>query len=103
MLTATLLFALLSATLELILLLKFAPQRLLLKTWFVNTVHLAVAVLNLVIHFGTLVGTMTAITATLVSFVTVPVALWIKTFAFHYRNHEPVKASNTTRRTQDHA
>lgn len=71
MLTATLLFALLSATLELILLLKFAPQRLLHKTWFVNTVHLTVAVLNLVIHFGTLVGTMTAITATLVSFVTV--------------------------------
>jgi hypothetical protein len=89
MLTATLIFALLSATLELILLLKFAPQRLLAKPWFVNTVHLTVAALNLAIHFGTLVGTMTAITAALVSFVTVPAALWIKTFSMHYRAAKP--------------
>ena len=45
---------------------------------------------------------MTAITATLVSFVTVPVALWIKTFAFHYKNDQPVKA-DIPKRTQDHA
>lgn len=89
MLTATFIFALLSATLELILLLKFVPQRLLAKTWFVNMVHLTVAVLNLAIHFGTLVGTMTAITAALVSFVTVPTALWIKTFTKHYRAGKP--------------
>jgi hypothetical protein len=89
MLTATLIFALLSATLELILLLKFAPQHLLAKPWFVNTVHLTVAALNLAIHFGTLVGTMTAITAALVSFVTIPAALWIKTFAMHYRAAKP--------------
>ena len=85
MLTATLIFALLSALLELILLLKFVPQWLLAKPWFVNTVHLIVAALNLAIHFGTLVGTMTAITAALVSFITVPAALWIKTFRMHYR------------------
>jgi len=78
-------FALLSATFELILLLKLAPQKLLIKSWFQVTVHVVVIALNIAIHFGTIVGTMTAITAALVSFSIMPVAIYLKTFWRNYK------------------
>lgn len=85
MLTTTLLFALVSALLEAVILLKWCPQELLKKVWFQNSVHVVVAVLNLVVHFGTIVGTMTAITSALVSFATVPMVLALKTWWKHYQ------------------
>ena len=80
MVTAVIIFALLSATFEFILLMKLVPHTLLLRPWFQVTVHTLVVAANLAIHFGTITGTMTAITAGLVSFCTVPMACWIKCF-----------------------
>lgn len=86
MVTAVLVFALLSALFEAILLLKLAPSSLLQKKWFQVTVHVVVIVANLAIHFGTITGTMTAITAGLVSFATVPMCCWLKSFWHNYKN-----------------
>ena len=85
MVTTVFIFAALSALFELILLLKLVPQKLLSRTWFQVLIHVTVIAFNIAIHFGTVVGTMTAITAGLVSFGTMPVALWCKTFWKHYR------------------
>lgn len=86
MVTAVLIFALLSATFEMILLLKLAPRTLLMKPWFQVTTHTVVIAANLAIHFGTITGTMTAITAGLVSFATVPMCCWLKSFWHNYKN-----------------
>lgn len=89
MLSAVIAFALLSALLELLMLLKFTSAKTLQKEGFAATVHIAVTLLNLCIHWGTIVGTMTAITACLVSFATLPLAKWIKTFweNWHEQTH----------------
>lgn len=73
MLKIVLFFALITALFESALLLKFSSVRMLNKGWFVACIHTLVVALNLLVHWGTIVGTMTAITAGLVSFVTVPV------------------------------
>jgi len=80
MLSAVLIFAAVSAALELILLLKWCPLNLLKKPSFQLLVHVVVSGLNLWVHFGTVTGTMTAIVAALISFATVPMAVWLKTF-----------------------
>jgi len=49
---------------------------------FVHTIAIGV---NFVIHWGTIVGTMTAITAGLVSFVTVPLVITLTTFRRHWK------------------
>ena len=85
MITAVLTFAFLSALFEMILILKLAPMPLLQKNWFQVTVHTLVIVANLAIHFGTITGTMTAITAGLVSFATVPMCCWAKSFWHNYK------------------
>lgn len=85
MVTTVLIFALVSALFELILLLRFAPQALITRNWFQVTVHTLVIAANLAIHFGTVVGTMTAVTAGLVSFATMPIAVLIKTFWKNYK------------------
>lgn len=87
MVSTVLIFAALSALFELILLLRFAPQSLITRNWFQVCVHTLVIVANLAIHFGTVVGTMTAITAGLVSFGTMPCAVLLKTFWKNYTNH----------------
>ena len=47
-------------------------------TWSnIGTVHLVAILANLIVHWGTIVGTMTAISAGLVSFITVPVVLFL--------------------------
>lgn len=84
MVEAVIAFALVSALFELILLLKFVRLHWLEKGWVVTLIHLVVFGLNLAIHFGTIVGTMTAITSALVSFATVPFARIIKRFKYHY-------------------
>ena len=85
MVTAVLVFALLSALFEMILLLKLVPKNLMLKPWFQVTTHTVVIAANLAIHFGTITGTMTAITAGLVSFATVPMCCWLKSFWHNYK------------------
>lgn len=77
MLTTVLIFALLTALFEAVLLLKFSSARALENKWFRGGVHILAIGFNLSVHWGTIVGTMTAITAGLVSFVTVPVVVWI--------------------------
>lgn len=99
MLTTVLVFALITAIFELCVLLKFSSIAWLTgcKKIFVgwrkdaetkryvrkyvtlehsHVVHVVAMVANLIVHWGTIVGTMTAITAGLVSFCTVPVAIW---------------------------
>ena len=87
MVTTVLIFSFVSAIFELILLLKWAPLTLLNKTWFATLVHTLIIGANIAIHFGTVVGTMTAITAGLVSFATLPVAIVLKTFWKNYRGN----------------
>ena len=80
MLSTVIAFALLTALFEAILLLKLSSEEKLRQPWFRNGVHLTAIVANLAIHWGTIVGTMTAVTAGLVSFATVPVVIAIFSF-----------------------
>lgn len=99
MITIVLTFAALTALFEAILLMKFSsvawltsnftirtPVRVTTFRWKMDTkqlvphasaVHLIAIVANLIIHWGTVVGTMTAVTAGLVSFITVPLVIYV--------------------------
>lgn len=77
---AVLVFAAITAAFELVILMKLAPRtrcRVLGSARWVLFIHTAVFTINLAVHYGTLVGSMTAITAALTSFVTVPFARWL--------------------------
>lgn len=97
MLTTVLIFALITALFEAILLWHFSSSAWLTSSWHPaygmtisragivakraaishsSAVHLAAIGVNLIVHFGTITGTMTAITAGLVSFATVPAVTW---------------------------
>lgn len=74
MLEAVAIFAALSALFEFIILAKLPPAA---RYWAINhpgAVHLVTITFNLWVHFGTITGTMTAITAGLASFATVAIA-----------------------------
>lgn len=86
MITTVIVFAVLTALFEAILLLKFSSERMLAKEWFRGFVHMLAICANLAIHWGTIVGTMTAITAGLVSFATVPVVYWAMRFRSNLHN-----------------
>jgi uncharacterized membrane protein YphA (DoxX/SURF4 family) len=109
MISAVITFAVLTAILELFILLKFSSAEWLTSSWtfkrprrnpnsfmgweFVDVsvrkdsvVHVVAMVANLVIHFGTIVGTMTAIVAGVVSFITVPMAVWLLTHKTFFSN-----------------
>lgn len=79
MVEAVLIFAALSALFEAVVLLKL-PLRTRLKllgsTGWVGFIHLFVILSNLSIHFGTVTGTMTAVTSGLVSFFCIPAIRW---------------------------
>lgn len=80
MIEAVLLFALITSIFELVILLKLKPRtrlRLLGSPYAVSLVHAIVFAINIAVHYGTLVGSMTAITAALTSFVTVPFARFL--------------------------
>lgn len=79
-------FALITAVFELLILLKFFSIPTMQKPWFPVVIHVVVAGANLIVHWGTIVGTMTAITAALVSFAVFPSAIWLKTFWSEYRD-----------------
>ena len=69
-------FALITAVFEALILWKWVSEEKLRKPWFRNCVHLIAIAANLCVHWGTIVGTMTAITAGLVSFGTVPLVVY---------------------------
>lgn len=77
---AVLVFAAITAAFELVILMKLAPRtrcRVLGSRGWVLFIHAVAFGLNLAVHYGTLTGSMTAITAALTSFVTVPFARWL--------------------------
>lgn len=72
---AVLIFALISALFEAVLLWKIKPRtrlRVLGSSMWVAVIHTSIILANLWIHFGTVTGSMTAVTAGLASFATVP-------------------------------
>lgn len=90
MIHIVLLFTVITAAFEMCLLLKFATPEWLQSSWALpvgwnkrklipkaGVVHVIAIGFNLAVHWGTIVGTMTAITAGLVSFVTVPATVWL--------------------------
>lgn len=85
MIESVVVFGLLTAAVEFLLLYKFMPLRWLQRKPVQATLHFGVAALNLLIHWGTIVGTMTAITALFVSFATVPLVIATLTFAHSWR------------------
>lgn len=70
MLEAVLIFGVLSALFEAIILWKACPKWLLVHAPVM--IHIVVIGVNLFIHYGTVTGTMTAIVAGLASFMVVP-------------------------------
>lgn len=85
MIESVVVFGLLTAAVEFLLLYKFMPLRWLRKKPVQAVLHFGVAALNLLIHWGTIVGTMTAITALFVSFITVPTVIACLTFTYSWR------------------
>lgn len=86
MLSTVIAFAVITALFEALILLKFFKLSTLTKSWFPVFVHIVVAGLNLIVHWGTIVGTMTAVTAALVSFTVFPCVIWLKTFWRSYKS-----------------
>lgn len=72
---AVILFGLLSALFEALILMKVSPRirlRLLGSPLLVTITHFVVIIFNLIVHFGTITGTMSAIVAGLASFAVIP-------------------------------
>lgn len=72
---AVLIFALISALFEAVLILKLKPRtrlRVLGSSVWVAVIHTVIILANLWIHFGTVTGSMTAVLAGLASFGTIP-------------------------------
>lgn len=88
MLSAVLVFAAITALFEAILLLKFCDLPLLHNKWFAAAVHFVAFGINLIVHWGTVTGTMTAVTAALVSFAVYPAVIWLKTFVKEWKNEK---------------
>lgn len=84
MLVTVLIFAAITALFEAFLLLKFVSLSKLMSPWAAAAVHIGVFAVNIIVHWGTIVGTMTAITAALVSFAVYPSVIWLKTFWSSY-------------------
>lgn len=88
MLVTVLIFAAITALFEAFLLLKFVSLSKLMSPWAAAAVHIGVFAINIIVHWGTIVGTMTAITAALVSFAVYPSVIWLKTFWSSYNGSE---------------
>ena len=77
---AVLVFALLSAIFEFLMLMKLKPRtrcRVLGSSGWKTAIHLFTVGFNLFVHWGTVTGSMAAITAGLASFITIPVAAYL--------------------------
>lgn len=80
MIEAVFTFALVTMAFEFVLLMKLNPARrlrVLGSTRWVTTIHVLMIMINILIHFGTITGSMTAVTAGLTSFITIPLVRWI--------------------------
>ena len=88
MLVTVLIFAAITALFEAFLLLKFVSLSKLMSPWAAAAVHVGVFAINIIVHWGIIVGTMTAITAALVSFAVYPSVIWLKTFWSSYNGSE---------------
>lgn len=80
MIEAVFTFAFVSALFEFVVLMKLKPRtrcRVLGSGRWVATIHTLTVLINILIHFGTITGTMTAVTAGLVSFATIPFTRWV--------------------------
>lgn len=91
---AVLVFALLSATFETVILMKLPLKwrlRMLGSACAVGMVHIVITVANLLIHWGTVTGTMTAVTAGLASFITVPLVRRYCGYVKRNRYHPGIK------------
>jgi len=89
LINAVLLFAALSALFEFAIVMKLKPRtrlRILGNDNKVRLIHLIVFVINISIHYGTVVGSMTAIVAALASFITIPLARWVSGYIQSYRS-----------------
>lgn len=91
MIAIVLTFAVITALFEAFLLLKFVSLDRLMSPWSATAVHIGVFCINLAVHFGTIVGTMTAVTAALVSFAVYPAVIWVKTYLKEYRNAKQIR------------
>lgn len=92
---AVLVFALISALFEAVLILKLKPRtrlRVLGSSVWVMVIHTVIILANLWIHFGTVTGSMTAVTAGLASFATVPVMRWYCGFIKNGKYYPGVRA-----------
>lgn len=80
MVSAVLLFGLLNIIFEMVLISMMPPRmrlRVLGKPNYRNALHVGFLLLNLIIHWGTVVGTMSSIMAFVASIVTVRIAMWL--------------------------
>ena len=80
MIEAVFTFAIVSALFEFVILMKLKPStrlRLLGSKRWVAITHTVVIMITILIHFGTITGSMTAITAGLISFLVIPTTRWI--------------------------
>ena len=88
MLSIVLSFAVITALFEALMLLKFVSLKKLMSPWMAAFVHIIVFGINITVHWGTIVGTMTAVTAALVSFAVYPCVIWLKAWYTEWKNHE---------------
>ena len=80
MIEAVLLFGIMNILLEFVLLSMLAPRtrlRVLGSTNRKNLLHVGFLLINLMVHWGTLIGTMSAVMAFISSMVTVRLAMWL--------------------------
>lgn len=93
MLTIVLSFAAITALFEAFMLLKFVSLKKLMSPWMAAFVHIIVFGINIVVHWGTIVGTMTAVTAALVSFAVYPCVIWLKAAHTSWKEQENEKGT----------
>ena len=77
---AVFMFAAMSALFEFIVVMKLSPRtrcRVLGSPFKIGLIHLFTIGFNLFVHWGTLIGTSSAIAAGLASFVTIPIAAYV--------------------------
>ena len=80
MVSAVLLFGLMNIIFEMVLISMIPPRmrlRVLGNPNYRNALHVGFLLLNLIIHWGTVVGTMSSIMAFVASIVTVRIAMWL--------------------------
>lgn len=90
MIEAVFTFALITMAFEFVVLMKLNPARrlrLLGSARWVTAIHVMVIGINLIIHFGTITGSMTAVTAGLSSFITIPLARWLSGYIANNHYH----------------